>query len=109
MSDIGTFAVDSSELRVEALEWSARRLRLVGARGLADNGVDQGYRFGLLARNAGLNDEHDRFISAIVRAMDQGAATFDYLQAALTATANAYDGVDATVAESHDDLRRRLP
>lgn len=109
MSDIGTFAVDSGELRKEAREWSVRQRRLVEAEDLADNGLAKGYKFGLLAQNAGLGDEHDRFISSMVTALGQGISTFDYLRAALRSTANAYDGVDATVSESHTDLRRRLP
>ena len=109
MGDIGSFAVQSRELRQEGLEWATRKQAVQDAHDLADNGIGKGYLFGYLANVAHLGEYHDSFISAITEAFGDGARTFDYLAAALTSAANAYDGADSTAAESTDHLRNRLP
>lgn len=109
MTDLGSFSVESGELREESTEWRARKRHLTQARALADNGLAKGYKFGFFANAAGLDDFHDEYIQAMVDALDDGEATFDYIAAALASTANAYDGVDATSAESAEALKRRLP
>ena len=68
MTDLGSFSVESGELREESGEWAARQQHLSEARQLADNGLYKGYKFGFFARSAGLADYHDEFISSIVRA-----------------------------------------
>jgi len=109
MGDIGSFQVESQKLRQEGGEWKARADRMGEAKDLAENGKSMGYKFGLLAQNAGLPDQHDTFLDDIVQAFTDGKATFDYFEAALTSSANAYDGVDATSATSHDELKKKLP
>lgn len=109
MGDLGSFAVQSQELRQEGKEWQTRKQAVVDAEGLADNGAGKGYMFGFLANVAGIGDQHDEFITAITGALTNGVKTFDYMSAALISAANAYDGVDATVAESADQLKGRLP
>jgi len=109
MGDIGSFAVQSRELRQESREWQTRKQAVQDAHDLADNGLGKGYMFGFLANVAHIGDYHDKFISAITEAFADGVATFDYMSAALDSAANAYDGVDSTAAESADHLRNRLP
>lgn len=109
MTDVGSFSVQSEELREESQEWGTRVEALTAAKGLASNGLGQGYKFGFFANQAGLGDKHDQFIRKMVDALTYGEQTFDYLEAALASTANAYDGVDSTVAESVSDLKKRLP
>ena len=109
MGDIGSFAVQSSELRQEGQEWGTRKQAVQDAHDLADNGLGKGYMFGYLANVAHLGEYHDNFISAITEAFADGVRTFDYMSAALVSAANAYDGVDSTAAESADHLRNRLP
>ena len=62
-----------------------------------------------VANVAHLGEYHDHFVSAITEAFADGVKTFDYMSAALTSAANAYDGADNTAAESTDHLRNRLP
>lgn len=109
MGDIGSFAVQSRELRHEGVEWQTRKQAVQDAHDLADNGVGKGYMFGFLANVAHIGDYHDRFIGDISEAFADGVSTFDYMSAALDSAANAYDGVDSTAAESADRLRNRLP
>ena len=109
MGDIGSFAVQSRELRQEGQEWQTRKQAVQDAHDLADNGVGKGYMFGFLANVAHIGEYHDQFISDISEAFADGVATFDYMSAALDSAANAYDGVDSTAAESADHLRNRLP
>ncbi len=109
MGDIGSFAVQSGELRQEGKEWQTRKQAVQDAHDLADNGVGKGYMFGYLANVAHLGDYHDHFISSITEAFADGVKTFDYMSAALESAANAYDGVDRTAAESADHLKNRLP
>jgi hypothetical protein len=109
MGDLGSFAVQSRELRQEGQEWQTRKQAVQDAHDLADNGVGKGYMFGFLANVAHIGEYHDRFISDISEAFADGVATFDYMSAALDSAANAYDGVDSTAAESADHLRNRLP
>jgi hypothetical protein len=109
MGDIGSFAVQSRELRQEGREWQTRKQAVQDAHDLADNGVGKGYMFGFLANIAHIGEYHDQFISDISEAFADGVATFDYMSAALDSAANAYDGVDSTAAESADHLRNRLP
>jgi len=109
MGDIGSFKVESEKLRQEGGEWTNRAGRMADAKGLAEHGKSKGYKFGLLAQNAGLPAQHDTFLDDIVQAFTDGKATFDYFAAALISAANAYDGVDATSATSHDELRKLLP
>lgn len=109
MGDIGSFEVQSRALRQEGQEWQTRKEAVQGAHDLADNGIGKGYMFGYLANVAHLGDYHDTFISAITEAFADGVKTFDYLSAALTSAANAYDGADSTAAESAAHLESRLP
>jgi hypothetical protein len=109
MGDIGSFAVQSRELRQEGQEWGTRKQAVQDAHDLAGNGLGKGYMFGYLANVAHLGEYHDTFVSAITEAFADGVRTFDYMSAALTSAANAYDGVDSTAAESADHLRSRLP
>jgi hypothetical protein len=109
MGDIGSFAVQSRELRQEGQEWGTRKQAVQDAHDLADNGLGKGYMFGYLANVAHLGEYHDHFISTITEAFADGVRTFDYLSAALTSAADAYDGVDSTAAESADHLKDRLP
>ena len=104
-----SFQVQSDELRTESGEWERRKTALSDARGMADDGVGQGYNMGFFARQAGLDVAHDTFISSMVAAFADGVMTFDYIAAALASTANAYDDADSTTVESAADLRRRLP
>ena len=109
MGDIGSFQVQSRELRQEGQEWQTRKQAVQEAHDLAGHGLGKGYMFGYLANVAGLGGYHDTFISAITEAFADGVQTFDYMSAALTSAANAYDGADSTAAESADHLRNRLP
>ena len=109
MGDIGSFAVQSRELRQEGREWKTRKQAVQDAHDLADNGVGKGYMFGFLANIAHIGEYHDKFISDISEAFADGVASFVYMSAALDSAANAYDGVDSTAAESSDQLRNRLP
>lgn len=109
MGDIGSFAVQSRELRQEGREWQTRKQAVQDAHDLADNGIGKGYMFGFLANIAHIGEYHDQFISAITEAFADGVATFDYMSAALDSAANAYDGADSTAAESANHLRNRLP
>ena len=109
MGDIGSFAVQSKELRQEGQEWQTRKQAVQDAHDLADNGAGKGYMFGYLANVAHLGEYHDHFISSITEAFADGVKTFDYMSAALESAANAYDGADSTAAESADHLRNRLP
>ncbi len=109
MGDIGSFAVQSRELRQEGAEWQTRKQAVQNAHDLADNGIGKGYMFGFLANIAHIGEYHDQFISAITEAFADGVATFDYMSAALDSAANAYDGVDSTAAESANHLGNRLP
>ena len=109
MTDLGSFSVQSGELREESAEWRTRKQHLREARELANNGLYQGYKFGFFGRAAGLSDRHDEFISAMVQAFHDGEDTFDFISAGLASTANAYDGADNTAAESAESLRERLP
>jgi hypothetical protein len=109
MGDIGSFAVQSSELRQEGQEWQTRKQAVQSAHDLAAKGTSKGYMFGFLANVAHLGEYHDHFISAITDAFADGISTFDYMSAALTSAANAYDGADSTAAESAAQLEKRLP
>jgi hypothetical protein len=109
MGDIGSFEVQSRELRREGQEWQTRKEAVQGAHDLADNGVGKGYMFGFLANVAHLGEYHDNFISSITEAFADGVKTFDYMSAALISAANAYDGADSTAAESARHLESRLP
>jgi len=109
MGDIGSFEVQSRELRQEGQEWQTRKQAVQSAHDLADNGIGKGYMFGYLANVAHLGEYHDHFVSAITDAFADGVKTFDYMSAALTSAANAYDGADTTSAESAGHLKDRLP
>jgi hypothetical protein len=109
MGDLGSFKVQSQELRHEGEEWQTRKQALSDAKTLAEHGLGKGYMFGAMANVAHIGEYHDNFISAITTALGDGVMTFDYMSAALTSAANAYDGSDATAAESADKLKGRLP
>ena len=109
MGDLGHFEVQSAELRAESAEWTRRGTALTDAKALADNGLGQGYNMGFFARQAGLDRYHDGFVADMVQALADGVRTFDFVAAALTSTADAYDGADHTAAQSAAALRRRLP
>lgn len=109
MTDLGSFAVESEELRKESAEWAGRKRHLTEARNLADNELRRGYKFGFFGIAAGLDGYHDEFISAMVAALRDGEDTFDFIAAGLAAAADAYDGADGTAAESAESLRGRLP
>jgi len=109
MSDLGSFSVQSAELREESTEWTRRKQHLQNAHDLANNGLYKGYKFGFFGIAAGLDDFHDEFISAIDTAFHDGLDTFDFIAASLVSTANAYDGADNTSAEGAESLRDRLP
>ena len=109
MTDLGSFKVQSDELRKESSEWTRRKEHLTDAKGLVDNGLGKGYKFGFFGIAAGLDTFHDEYIQAMVTALDDGAKTFDFIAAALESTANAYDGADSTAATDADQLEKRLP
>jgi hypothetical protein len=109
MGDIGSFEVQSRELRQEGQEWQTRKRAVQSAHDLASHGIGRGYMFGYLANLAHLGAYHDTFIGDVTDAFADGVQTFDYLSAALTSAANAYDGADSTAAESADHLKGRLP
>ena len=46
MTDLGSFSVQSAELREESVEWTARKQHLQDAHDLANNGLWKGYKFG---------------------------------------------------------------
>jgi hypothetical protein len=108
MPDHG-FSVHTGKLRTEAGEWAQRKQGLRDALDLIDNGSGKGYKFGLLAQNANLDGEHDHFITAMVKAVNDAIATYDFIQHALLSAARDYDGSDATAAESQRSLEKRLP
>jgi hypothetical protein len=109
MGDIGSFAVQSGQLRQEGQEWQVRKQAVQSAHDLANKGAGKGYMFGYLANVAHLGEYHDHFISAVTEAFADGVKTFDYMSAALASAANAYDGADNTAAESAGHLKNRLP
>lgn len=109
MTDLGSFSVQSGELRQESAEWTRRKEHLQTAHDLANNGLYMGYKFGFFGIAAGLDDLHNDYISAINEAFHDGLDTFDFISASLVSAANAYDGADDTSAEGAGALRERLP
>lgn len=108
MSDLGSYRVQSKALRDAAKLWDdCSRDSARVARHLAP-AVGQGDKFGVLAGSYGVSGYYNTWISAMHTAAQDAATSFDYLDAALTSTANAYDGADDTSAASMERLDRMI-
>lgn len=108
MTDRGSFSVQSEALRTAAALW-ARCATDVGtvAADIAP-GVGGGDSFGVLAGSSGVAANYDTWSRAMRTALETAAKNFAYLDAALTSTADDYDGVDATVAADLGTLDRMI-
>lgn len=104
MSDLGTFKVQSDALRTESKVWRTKATHAATAEGLIAGVVGRGDAFGVMAGSCGVTGNYNAWSAAMLKALQDAERSFDYLEAALVSAANAYDGVDATVATSVQKL-----
>lgn len=104
MTDEGAFSVQSGVLRNHARHWTGKATEADAAHSTISPAVGMGDDFGYLAGLFGVADHYNEWTAEMSAALQDAAATFRYLHAALVSTANAYDGVDATVATSMVEL-----
>ena len=104
MTDRGSFSVQSEALRTHAGFWSTKKTQADTAADEIYPGVGMGVDFGYLAGLHGVADNYNTWTWAMYDALGDAALTFDYLHQALISTANDYDGTDATVATSMNEL-----
>ena len=97
MTDRGSFYVKSETLRRAATMWSTAAGDMKSAHDEILPGVGHGNDFGVLAGSSGVATSYDNWSTDMLTAIDKAKGNFTYLDAALTSTANDYDGVDATV------------
>jgi hypothetical protein len=108
MTDRGSFKVKSEALRRAAHMWSTAAGDMAKAHTEIAPGVGGGSSFGVLAGSSGVSTSYDNWSQDMLAALQKGHDNFVYLDAALTSTANDYDGVDSTVATSFDTLDKMI-
>lgn len=108
MTDRGSFSVQSEALRHAAKMWRTAAQDMGKAADEIEPGVGGGDSFGVLAGSSGVSGHYNEWSQEMLTALQTGQANFEYLDAALTSTANDYDGVDSTVATDMDTLDRMI-
>lgn len=98
MTDRGSFKAQSDALRRAAGMWGTASGDMDKAVTEVTPGVGGGDSFGVLAGSSGVSGHYNEWSQEMLTALKTGRDNFDYLDAALTSTANDYDGVDSTVA-----------
>ncbi|WP_134738336.1 hypothetical protein [Nocardioides sp. 503] len=63
------------------------------------NGSGQGFQFGWFAQRAGIDSQHDQFISSMISAMSNGVYQLHCMAEALRHTAKDFGATDASVAD----------
>ena len=117
MTDLGSFSVQSAELRAGAATlWTARKPATCGRPATRSRTRPrEGYKFGFLAGIVRRVDDHyDQFVAADGRGLATTGPTSTSSPPPSSPTANAYDGVDSTVAADvqspgQDDRRMSDP
>jgi len=104
MTDRGSFKVQADKLRTHAGVWKDYADNVKAAAELIAPGVGMGYQFGYLAGSCGVESSYNTWSEAMQTALSDAETNFRYLEAALTSTANDYDGVDSTVATDFSKL-----
>ncbi|KRC52901.1 MULTISPECIES: hypothetical protein [unclassified Nocardioides] len=108
MTDRGSFYVKSQTLRAAATMWSTAASDMASAHTEILPGVGHGNDFGVLAGSSGVATSYDNWSNDMLAAVDKAKGNFTYLDAALTSTANDYDGVDSTVKTEFAVLDRMI-
>ncbi len=108
MTDRGSFKVQSEALRNAASMWRTIASDMGKAETEVTPGVGGGSRFGLLAGSSGVTTSYNNWSQDMLAAIQKAKKNFEYLDAALTSTANDYDGVDSTVATEIGILDKRI-
>ncbi|HWM75169.1 MAG TPA: hypothetical protein VNQ53_15585 [Nocardioides sp.] len=98
----------SDKLRTAAGIWEGAATDIKKVHTDLQPAVDQGDKFGALAGSSGVSGNYDIWVKAMSEAAATGEKNFKWLDAALTAIADTYDGTDSTVAQSVEALDRMI-
>lgn len=104
MTDRGSFKVQSQALKNAASMWRTASEDMDKALKEIKDGVGGGDSFGVLAGSSGVSGHYNEWSREMKTALTTGRDNFSYLDAALTSTANDYDGVDSTTATDFSKL-----
>jgi hypothetical protein len=108
MTDIGSYQVQSQTLRTHSGLWKGHAADIAAAETLVGSAIGKGDDFGWLAGLNEVADHYDTWTTAMDTALKDAKRCFLYLEAALNSAANAYDGVDSTVATDVGALKKIL-
>ncbi len=103
-----SYQVQTETLRQHATLWDGHATDVSKAKTTIAPGVGKGDDFGYLAGLNEVADHYDTWSNAMSKALADAKNCFDYLEAALISTANAYDDSDATVATDMATLDRMI-
>jgi len=103
-----SFKVESDNLRHQAAIWAGAKVDADNVRQTLSVTVGQGDAFGVMAGSMGVSRRYNEWTSDMDNALTDASYSFDYLDAALTSTANGYDESDATASTSIDVLDRKI-
>jgi len=103
-----SFQVQSETLRTHAKLWAGHASDVSDASSTIAPAVGKGDDFGYLAGLNQVADNYDTWSQAMADALADAKKCFDYLEAALNSTANAYDASDATAATDMATLDRMI-
>ena len=98
----------SDKLRAAADIWEGAAKDIKKVHTDLQPSVGQGDKFGVLAGSSGVSENYNIWVEAMSDAAATGAKNFKWLDAALTAIADTYDGTDSTVAQSVESLDRMI-
>ncbi|HEY3016079.1 MAG TPA: hypothetical protein VGJ41_13260 [Nocardioides sp.] len=108
MTDLGSYQVQSQTLRTHAGLWKGHAGDIGTAETLVASAIGKGEDFGWLAGLNEVEDHYNTWTNAMDTALKDAKRCFLYLEAALNSAANAYDGVDSTVATDVGALKKIL-
>ena len=94
-----TLEADRSALVAAAAGWDGVADEIVTAQMKLWAGDGQGAQFGWFANRAGIDTQHDQFISSMIDAMATGSAKVREIADALRRTAEDFGATDTSVAD----------
>lgn len=99
-----TLEADRNALIAAAAGWDGVADEIVNAQRELWEGHGQGAQFGWFANRAGIDTQHDQFISSMIDAMSTGSAKIREIAEALRHTAEDFGATDTTVADEFHNL-----
>ena len=94
-----TLEADRGALVAAAAGWDGVADEVVAAQMELWSGNGQGAQFGWFANRAGIDSQHDQFITAMIDAMSTGSAKVREIAEALRRTAEDFGATDTSVAD----------